>query len=111
MRAVVSDGRSAHTHRYFIGGRYRGAKTRLARRALDAAGPESKLRKVDERQQNDGRKLEQMMLYAQGAACRWEFLLDNFDEPTALDRCGTCDNCVHPPDASNAPPSSTPLVQ
>src|SRR5205807_7508498 len=62
-------------HRYFIAARHRGVRTRLARKGLDAAGAEAKLRDDEARRKQDEEKLEQMMLYAQSPDCRWKFLL------------------------------------
>lgn len=41
-------------------------------------------------------KLERMMAYGQSAMCRWRLLHDYFDEEMEKERCGACDNCVHP---------------
>jgi len=45
----------------------------------------------------DADALERMMDYAQSARCRWRLVLDYYDERAAFDRCGVCDNCLHPP--------------
>jgi len=45
----------------------------------------------------DRQKLERMIFYAQSAFCRWKVLLDYFEEAEDFERCGTCDNCLHPP--------------
>jgi ATP-dependent DNA helicase RecQ len=58
------------------------------------------------RQQADRDKLQRMALYAQSASCRWRFLLDYFNESDGFDRCGSCDNCVHPLEAQIAPPAN-----
>ena len=50
------------------------------------------------RQDADRSKLERIQQYAQSAACRWKLLLDNFGDADAIDRCGSCDNCVTPLD-------------
>ena len=52
----------------------------------------------------DRQKLERMALYAQSAACRWKLLLEYFNEADGFERCGACDNCVHPLEAQIAPP-------
>jgi len=44
----------------------------------------------------DREKLERMMQYGQSAMCRWRLLHDYFGEDTESERCGTCDNCIHP---------------
>jgi ATP-dependent DNA helicase RecQ len=49
------------------------------------------------RRENDRAKLERMTAYAHGARCRWKMILDYFGEGEGFERCGTCDNCVHPP--------------
>ena len=94
-------------HRYFIGARHRGVRTRLARKGLTGAQLEAKLRDAQARRERDEKKLEQMMLYAQSPECRWKFLLDYFgvnEGPTKF-KCGACDNCVHPADWQVAPPA------
>jgi ATP-dependent DNA helicase RecQ len=48
--------------------------------------------------ESDRQKLERMIFYAQSAFCRWKVLLEYFEEAEDFDRCGTCDNCVHPPE-------------
>jgi ATP-dependent DNA helicase RecQ len=97
-------------HRYFIGGRYRGVRTRLARKDMPPAEREAQLRLYEERRARDEEKLERMMLYGQSAGCRWRILLDYFaaeEIATQPDfRCGTCDNCRHPPELDIAPPTS-----
>lgn len=95
-------------HRYFIGGRYRGIKTRLERKEMDAGERDDQLRAYEKRRSNDEEKLERMMLYGQSAICRWRMLLDYFEDADAdADfRCGTCDNCVNPLEAQIAPPEA-----
>jgi ATP-dependent DNA helicase RecQ len=51
------------------------------------------------RRENDRVKLERMTAYAHGARCRWKMILDYFGEGEGFTRCGTCDNCTHPPEA------------
>ena len=50
-----------------------------------------------QKSQVDRQKLERMIFYAQTAFCRWKVLLEYFEEAEDFGRCGTCDNCVHPP--------------
>lgn len=84
-------------HRYFLGSKYRGVKTRLARKEMDPAEREAQVTAYDERRAKDEDKLERMMLYGQSAACRWKLLLDYFGENADESfRCGTCDNCLVP---------------
>jgi ATP-dependent DNA helicase RecQ len=45
----------------------------------------------------DREKLERMIFYAQTAFCRWKVLLEYFEGIEDFERCGTCDNCVNPP--------------
>ncbi len=52
--------------------------------------------KSEEKVESDKEKLERMMQYGQSAMCRWRLLHDYFDEEMEEERCGTCDNCVHP---------------
>ncbi|HSN20013.1 MAG TPA: ATP-dependent DNA helicase RecQ [Usitatibacter sp.] len=49
------------------------------------------------KRENDRVKLERMTAYAHGARCRWKMILDYFGEGEGFERCGTCDNCRHPP--------------
>lgn len=71
-----------------------GAKFKLmpsATLAFDAM-----LAHFEQKAENDRRKLERMMFYAQSALCRWKILLDYFAEKTDLEKCGHCDNCLRP---------------
>ncbi|MCU1382050.1 MAG: ATP-dependent helicase RecQ [Acidobacteria bacterium] len=85
-------------HRYFIAGRYRGVKTRLARKGIDADRLERELARYEERRRHDELKLEQMILYGQSMTCRWRALLEYFDEGAAdpAFSCGACDVCAVP---------------
>lgn len=47
--------------------------------------------------------LEQMVFYAQTGFCRWKVLLEHFGEHVEWQHCGTCDNCLHPPEIALAP--------
>ena len=84
------------THRYFIGGRHRGARTRLLQRGLDTVAHEEQLRVIEERKRQDEERLERMILYAQAFSCRWRTILHYFEEADAgADfACGSCDVCV-----------------
>ena len=59
---------------------------------------ESELQRLSEfyerRSERDREKLDQMIVYAQTALCRWKKLVDYFDEAVEWERCGNCDNCV-----------------
>jgi RecQ family ATP-dependent DNA helicase len=50
----------------------------------------------EEQTAKEKEKLERMMAYGQSATCRWRLLHDYFEEEMEEERCGTCDNCVHP---------------
>ena len=77
------------------------SELRGSRFHLSAANPgrarlEELARVAEEKSARDREKLERMMQYGQSAACRWRLLHDYFGEPMENERCGTCDNCVHP---------------
>jgi ATP-dependent DNA helicase RecQ len=93
-------------HRYFIAGRHRGLRTRLARKGLPPDEIDARLRADDARRERDEEKLERMMLYAQSPECRWRFLLEYFDdsEHAPQYKCGACDNCLHPAEWDVTPP-------
>jgi ATP-dependent DNA helicase RecQ len=86
------------THKYFIGGRFRGARTRLQQRRLSEAAMAAELAKLEEKRQSDETNLERIIAYGQTALCRWRALLDYFKaEGVAAEfRCGTCDSCRNP---------------
>ena len=50
----------------------------------------------EEKVSKDKEKLERMMQYGQSAMCRWHLLHNYFGEEMQDERCGNCDNCVHP---------------
>ena len=86
------------THKYFIGGRLRGARTRLMKKGLNEPAIAEEIKKLDERRVNDESNLERMIAYGQTALCRWRALLDYFkaEGVEAEFRCGTCDSCRNP---------------
>jgi ATP-dependent DNA helicase RecQ len=45
------------------------------------------------RAQRDREKLDQMIVYAQTALCRWKNLVTYFGADIEWERCGNCDNC------------------
>jgi len=53
-------------------------------------------RMSEEKVNKDREKLERMMQYGQSAMCRWRLLHDYFGEAIEAERCGNCDNCIHP---------------
>ena len=87
------------THKYFIGGQYRGARKRIEQNGLDALELAAELQRLEDKRQNDETNLERMIAYGQTALCRWRTLLDYFDEAgvEAEFRCGRCDSCESPP--------------
>ena len=86
------------THKYFIGGQFRGARRRLDQRGLDEPTFNAELQRLEEKRRNDETNLERMIAYGQTALCRWRTLLDYFKEEgvEAEFRCGRCDRCGHP---------------
>ena len=65
------------------------------------------------RAEQDSKRLEEMMHYAQSATCRKQMLRTYFSEPVG-DRCGMCDNCVNHPEREESAPahsaSDTPAM-
>ncbi len=77
----------------------------LHARVLDPEVLNSLLQNYRERSEEDQRKLERMLAYAQSGVCRWRQLVEYFGERVGWDRCGVCDNCQRPrtrPDAAAA---------
>jgi ATP-dependent DNA helicase RecQ len=58
-----------------------------------------------DKHERDRMALDQMVAYAQSGHCRWKIILDYFsDAPPGFERCGACDNCLHPLTVQAAPP-------
>ncbi|HWF89071.1 MAG TPA: ATP-dependent DNA helicase RecQ, partial [Pyrinomonadaceae bacterium] len=74
----------------------RGGRFRLLRRDVKRAELEALSRLSEQKTEKDKEKLERMMQYGQSARCRWRLLHDYFGEEMEEERCGTCDNCLHP---------------
>jgi ATP-dependent DNA helicase RecQ len=74
----------------------RGSNFRLVKAYLKLAELEALARLSEEKVEKDKEKLERMMQYGQSARCRWRLLHDYFGEEMEDERCGTCDNCIHP---------------
>ena len=74
----------------------RGSLFRLLRVDVNRAELEELARMSEAKVEKDKEKLERMMQYGQSAKCRWRLLHDYFGEEMEDERCGTCDNCVHP---------------
>jgi ATP-dependent DNA helicase RecQ len=82
----------------------RGSRYKLTSETIDPARIEAVLSEYAARQEADKEKLQRMAAYGQSAMCRWKILLEYFGEGEDFDRCGTCDNCVDPPERRIAPP-------
>jgi ATP-dependent DNA helicase RecQ len=70
------------------------------------AHPRELARQVRAHADRDARKrraLERMVFYAQTGFCRWKVLLEYFGEQVEWQRCGSCDNCTHPPERMLTP--------
>ena len=64
----------------------------------------------EEKVNKDKEKLERMMQYGQSAMCRWRLLHQYFGEEMEQERCGNCDNCVHPLEEQLAAPDRVRAV-
>jgi ATP-dependent DNA helicase RecQ len=86
------------THKYFIGGSFRGARARLIKKGLNEADTAGEMKRLEEKRDNDESNLERMIAYGQTALCRWRALLDHFkaEGVEAEFRCGACDSCRNP---------------
>jgi ATP-dependent DNA helicase RecQ len=82
----------------------RGRKLRQVR-ALEPAELDRVLSQYEERHAGDRERLEEMMRYAQSAACRVQKLREYFAEP-AGEPCGACDNCRRPAPQPPAAPAT-----
>jgi ATP-dependent DNA helicase RecQ len=74
----------------------RGSEFRLLRVDVKRHELEELSRRSEEKVNKDKEKLERMMQYGQSAMCRWRLLHDYFAEEMEDERCGNCDNCIHP---------------
>lgn len=74
----------------------RGPHFRLLRVDVNEPELEELARLSEEKVEKDKEKLERVMQYGQSAMCRWQLLHDYFGEKMEDERCGNCDNCVHP---------------
>jgi ATP-dependent DNA helicase RecQ len=76
----------------------RGAKFRLRHQDAGEAQTRAYLAGYEERRQADRARLDEMIIYAQTARCRWGVLLEYFAGSSEAIRCEHCDNCLsHPP--------------
>ncbi len=101
VRSVLSMMKTLGLVRELRGGRYRLLETDVPAARLEEVAGE-----YAARQEGDREKLERMALYAQSPACRWKLLLDYFVDESGFERCGTCDNCLEPPELRHLPPGS-----
>ena len=85
----------------------RGARFRLSPVEVKLNELEVLARMSEEKVEKDKEKLERVMQYGQSAMCRWRLLHDYFGEEMEAERCGTCDNCVHPLEEQIAVPDLT----
>ena len=76
----------------------RSFRYRLTKSGLDPDGLAALADEYKKKSDSDREKLERMIFYAQTAFCRWKVLLEYFEEAEDFDRCGTCDNCLDPPE-------------
>jgi ATP-dependent DNA helicase RecQ len=74
----------------------RGAKFGIARPTASAEKITGIAASYAEKGARDRDKLQQMMLYAQSALCRWQILSEYFETGEIEDACGVCDNCTDP---------------
>jgi ATP-dependent DNA helicase RecQ len=89
----------------------RGSKFKLTAPEISAAAIETLSNEYAARIKGDREKLERMAQYAQSPRCRWKELLEYFSEGEGFDRCGTCDNCVAPPEMRHAAPVNRDSLQ
>ena len=82
----------------------RRTKFRLLRVDVKQTELEELSRVAEGKVEKDQEKLERMMQYGQSAMCRWHLLHEYFREEMEDERCGNCDNCVHPLEAQIALP-------
>ena len=82
----------------------RGPHFRLLRAEVKQGELEEIARLSEAKVDKDKEKLERMMQYGQSATCRWRLLHDYFEEEMEDERCGNCDNCIHPLEEQIAPP-------
>jgi ATP-dependent DNA helicase RecQ len=85
----------------------RGSQFRLMRVDVTQAHLETLSRMSEEKVNKDKEKLERMMQYGQSAMCRWRLLHDYFAEEMEDERCGKCDNCIHPLEEQVALPTGS----
>jgi ATP-dependent DNA helicase RecQ len=83
----------------------RGSRFARAETAPDAGALVRLAQTYEERRASDRARLEQVMAYAQTAACRWSRLLEYFDDQPLEGACDHCDNCRTPVVAAEPVPA------
>ncbi len=78
----------------------------------DAAKQRHFIRQIPDENEREqaGRLLTQMLDYAAATSCRRRHLLDYFGEDGSPERCGNCDNCISPPETSDATEAARKLL-
>jgi ATP-dependent DNA helicase RecQ len=83
------------------------ARNRTNHRAVATAsnaakpdGIEAAVERYAQLAMRDREALQQMIDYAQTGGCRWRVMLEHFDDAREFERCGTCDNCLNPVEAT-----------
>ncbi|PRF16961.1 RecQ family ATP-dependent DNA helicase [Burkholderia multivorans] len=89
-------------HRYRL---RKGAAPTQLRDAIPAAAEQ-----FQQMRERDRKALQQMIDYAQSGRCRWRLMLEYYEEDTKIERCGTCDNCLHPPHVEPLPEVHSPAA-
>lgn len=64
---------------------------------------DSLAREYRRKSEHDRYALERMVFYARTGFCRWKVLLEYFGDEVRWQRCGSCDNCLHPPEQDLTP--------
>lgn len=59
----------------------------------DAQALRALMGRYEAKGEQDRRRLEQMVSYAQSGRCRWRDILEALDEAAVFDRCHGCDSC------------------
>ncbi|MCM5678793.1 ATP-dependent DNA helicase [Schlegelella sp. S2-27] len=77
-----------------IAARNRTGTWRLLREPTGDAELETLVADERDRRAHDREMLERMIFYARSGLCRWQMLLEYFDEDERAERCGHCDNCL-----------------
>ncbi|KYG63977.1 hypothetical protein AZI86_14300 [Bdellovibrio bacteriovorus] len=75
-----------------LGGK--GPKLSLMKKDLTTEDLKSLFNSYEAKRMKDADKLKKMILYAQTALCRWNYILNYFGETELTTVCGNCDNCV-----------------